>query len=75
MTFFLYSLEAEQVVLIWDFVLQRDVLSIVAVALSAVMDLSPQLLAVEAGYKVFGVLRTDSLGAKLDIQRTLARAS
>jgi len=75
MTWFLYSLQPEQAVLIWDFVLQRDGLSVEAVALSVVMGLSNEILAIEAGHKVFGVLRTDNIGAKLDIQRTLERAA
>ena len=44
LTWFVYSLEAEQAVLGRDFVIQRECLSIVAVALSVVMGLSAELL-------------------------------
>lgn len=71
LTWFLYSFGPEQAVLVWDFVLQRDGPSVIAVALSVVMELASQIIAIEPGYKVFAVLRSDSLGATINLERVL----
>jgi hypothetical protein len=56
-------------VLIWDFVLQRDGLAIVSLALAIVLSLANELQQIEPGYKIFSILRSEGIATRLDIQQ------
>lgn len=70
MTWFLYAMNLEQCIQIWDYVLERDGLSIIGLSIAILNQMQEKIMSEPPDHRLYTLLKADNVST-IDVRRLI----